>query len=109
MSRSARSRLEDILAACEAISRYLTRLDTSEELVFDAIRARLIDIGEAAKDLPAAVTSVAPEVPWALITGMRDHLAHRYFDTTHAVVLGTARYDIPVLAAATTRILDALD
>jgi uncharacterized protein with HEPN domain len=40
---------------------------------------------------------------------MRDHLAHRYFDTTHAIVTATARHDIPRLAAAVSRILDEQD
>jgi uncharacterized protein with HEPN domain len=36
---------------------------------------------------------------------MRDHLAHRYFDTTHAIVDATARHDVPLLAAAVRRLL----
>lgn len=27
-----------------------------------------------------------PEIPWRAIARMRDHLAHRYFDTDHAIV-----------------------
>lgn len=49
MSRPARERLGDIEAACEAIKQYLTRHGADEDMVLDAIRVRLIEIGEAVK------------------------------------------------------------
>jgi uncharacterized protein with HEPN domain len=36
-------------------------------------------LGEAAKHLPAALTSAHPEVEWKAIAGMRDKLVHDYF------------------------------
>lgn len=60
MSRRQFERLEDIRTACLAIRRHLERGDVSDELVFDAIRARLIEIGEATKDLDADVTADEP-------------------------------------------------
>ena len=48
MSRPARERFGDIEAACEAIKQYLTRHGADEDMVLDAIRVRLIEIGEAA-------------------------------------------------------------
>lgn len=105
MSRAPRSRLADILVACEAIAAHMARVDADDDLVFDAVRARLIEIGEAAKDLPPEVTSREPDIPWALRGRMRDHLAHRYFDTTHAIVFGTARNDVALLDAAVRRLL----
>jgi len=35
---------------------------------------------------------------------MRHRLAHRYFDTSHAIVQGTVDHDLPVLAAALARL-----
>lgn len=102
VSRRTTDRLRDIANACEAVARYTRRVDTDDEIVFDAIRARLIEIGEAVKDLDEA-TRAAPGIPWAEIAGMRDYLAHRYFDTTHAIVITTARSDVPLLAAAVQR------
>lgn len=106
MIRPTTTRLHDIAAACAAIQRYLHRADVSDEIVFDALRARMIEIGEAVKDL-GGVTSREPDIPWGDIARMRDHLTHRYFDTTHAIVLTTARVDIPRLAAAVNRMLAA--
>ena len=52
MSRRDRQELEDILAAIDAIRAYRTRGDLSDSLVFEAVRVRLIEIGEAVKALP---------------------------------------------------------
>jgi uncharacterized protein with HEPN domain len=74
--------------------------------------AELIEIGEAAKDLPADLTAAEPDLPWREIAGMRDQLAHRYFDTSHAILTATVRNDLPELRAAVERLLhrgDALD
>ena len=61
MSRSPARRLEDILLACDAIDAHLGRGPAGDPfadgLVFDAVRVRLIEIGEAAKDLPADLTA----------------------------------------------------
>lgn len=109
MSRRTRSRLEDIALACAAISRYVDRADSDDDVVFDAIRIRLLEIGEAVKDVDLELLASEPEIPWKGISRMRDQLADRYFDTAHAVVNATARNDIPLLAAATARLLAALD
>lgn len=37
---------------------------------------------------------------------MRDHLAHRYFDTDHAIIQATIDHDLPPLIAATERLTD---
>ena len=73
MSRRDRDRLRDIAAACTAISRYVDRPDADDEIVFDAIRARLMEIGEAVKDLAPSVTKTEPGIPWNEIARMRDH------------------------------------
>jgi uncharacterized protein with HEPN domain len=96
----------DILAAIDAIRSHLTRGDLSDGLVFDAVRIRLLEIGEAVKALSDDVLLSEPDIPWRQIARMRDHLAHRYFDTSHAVLQGTVEYDLPELEEAVRR-LDA--
>jgi uncharacterized protein with HEPN domain len=76
-----RDRLADIQAAIGAIRSHLQRGDLSDGLIFDAVRIRLLEIGEAVKALPAELLDTQPAIPWREITRMRDHLAHRYFDT----------------------------
>lgn len=103
--RSNEDRLRDVLAACEAIESHLLRGDTDDDMVFDAIRIRLLEIGEAVKDISPELLVKEPLVPWTAIARMRDQLAHRYFDTAHSIVDSTARRDIPALKAAVERLL----
>jgi len=105
VSRHDRQRLEDALAAIDAIRAHLTRGDLSDGLVFDAVRVRLIEIGEAVKALPAELLAAEPDLPWAQIAGMRDRLAHRYFDTSHAILAATVERDLPELERATRALL----
>jgi uncharacterized protein with HEPN domain len=93
-------RLDDILAAIEAIRSHLGRGDLSDGLVYDAVRVRLIEIGKAAKSIPAEVVSTEPGTPWRDIAAMRDRLAHRYFDTQHSIVQSTVDNDLPALESA---------
>lgn len=76
MSRHDRQRLDDILQAMEAINAHLLRGPAddalSDGLVFDAVRVRLIEIGEAVKDLEPGLLQREPHLPWRSIAGMRD-------------------------------------
>ena len=65
----------------------------------------LIEIGEAVKRLSPALLESEPDLPWEEIAGMRDRLAHRYFDTSHAIVQATIYNDIPELDLAVRRLL----
>ena len=100
----AQRRLSDITEAIAAIRSHLERGDISDGLVFDAVRIRLLEIGEAVKSLPQEFTSAEPDIPWRQIARMRDRLAHRYFDTSHAIVAATIEHDLPALAAAVERL-----
>jgi uncharacterized protein with HEPN domain len=103
-----RQRLADIQAAIDAIRSHLQRGDLSDGLVFDAIRIRLLEVGEAVKALPAGLLSSQPDIPWSQIARMRDHLAHRYFDTAHAVLQATVDNDLPELERAVQALAVAL-
>lgn len=109
MSRRDDERLADVIAAAEVIASHLRRGGLDDGLVFDAVRVRLIEIGEAVKDIDPDVLAAAPEIPWRDVAGMRDHLAHRYFDTAHSIVQGTVDHDLPPLVAAARRLLDQMD
>lgn len=104
-----RQRLADVLAAVEAITAHLERGELSDGLVLDAVRVRLIEVGEAVKAITPDLLAAEPAVPWQDIAGMRDHLAHRYFDTDHAIVAATVEHDLPPLVAAVTRLCARLE
>jgi uncharacterized protein with HEPN domain len=105
VSRHNHQRLTDILAATDAIADHLHRGDLTDGLVFDAVRVRLIEIGEAVKAIDPALLANEPDIPWIDIIGMRNYLAHRYFDTAHAIVQATVTDDLPPLIAAAQRLL----
>jgi uncharacterized protein with HEPN domain len=109
VSRRDEQRLEDIVAAADAIARHVRRGSLDDGLVFDAVRVRLIEIGEAVKAIDPALLDREPGVPWNDVAAMRNHLTHRYFDTAHAIVQATIDRDIPPLVAAVQRLLDAPD
>ena len=100
MSYRERQRLADIQAAIDAIRSHLQRGDLSDGLIFDAIRIRLLEIGEAVKSLPGDLLDTQPSIPWKQIARMRDHLAHRYFDTAHTILQATVDQDLPALEQA---------
>lgn len=108
MSWRDRQRLADIQAAIDAIRSHLQRGDLSDGLVFDAVRIRLLEIGEAVKALPVELLDTQPGIPWRQIARMRDHLAHRYFDTAHAILQATVDDDLPELERAVHALTDAL-
>ena len=108
MSRRQEDRLQDLVAACTAIEAYLAGADDQrplDGLVVDAIRMRLLEIGEAVKALDPGVLALEPNVPWNEVVRMRDLLAHRYFDTDHSIVTTTARRRVPDLRAAAEHLL----
>lgn len=107
--RESWARLIDILIAMEAIDGHLTRGDLQDDLIFDAVRVRLIEIGEAVKGIEPRMLALEANVPWQDIARMRDHLAHRYFDTDHTIVAATIERDLPALIDAVKRLKDVID
>ena len=105
MSRRERQLLDDVKVAAQTIRAHLQRGDLHDGLVFDAVRVRLIEIGEAVKGLSAELLASEPAIPWAEVAGMRDRLAHRYFDTSHAIVQATIDHDLPELESAIARLV----
>ncbi|MDP9164742.1 MAG: DUF86 domain-containing protein [Actinomycetota bacterium] len=104
MKRYDDQRLDDIETAIAAIRSHLARGELSDGLVFDAVRIRLLEIGEAVKAISPSLLATEPGIPWKNIATMRDQLAHRYFDTEHAIVSGTITNDIEPLLAAVQRL-----
>jgi uncharacterized protein with HEPN domain len=108
VSRRDGERLQDILDAIEAIYSHVARGGLSDGLVFDAVRVRLIEIGEAIKAISTELLDTEPGHPWSDIARMRDRLAHRYFDTNHSHVSAAVEHDLAPLKAAVQRLQDRL-
>jgi uncharacterized protein with HEPN domain len=63
VSRRDAERLADILDAIAAIRSHLPCGDLHDGMVYDALRVRLIEIGEAVKRIPADVVATEPGTP----------------------------------------------
>jgi len=87
------------------IHSHVSRGSIEDGVVFDAVRVRLIEIGEAVKGLSSTLLEQVPTIPWNQIAGMRDRLAHRYFDTSRAMLHATVAHDLPELEQVVHRLV----
>ncbi len=53
--------------------------------------------------------TLAPEIPWSNIIGMRNILVHGYFDIDTDIVWEAATRDVPNLKPAVERLLKTLN
>lgn len=100
MTRRDRERLSDIEDAIDAINEYVARGNLHDGVVYDACRARLMEIGETVKHLNPLLLDAAPDIAWNQIARMRDVLVHHYHDTDFAVVESVIVERLPSLREA---------
>jgi len=112
VSRDPRLYLDDILESCNKVSRYIEGLDQSEtmqnELIVDAILRNLMVIGEAAKKLPDEWKLRFGDIEWRKIAGLRDVIAHEYFQLDEEILWDVVSNKLPELKRVVSRILDEL-
>jgi uncharacterized protein with HEPN domain len=109
MSRDPVLFLRDILDAAAKVFSY-TQGMTQEEfeahgMAYDAVIRNLEVIGEAAKQIPQEWREAAPGVPWRMICGFRDHLAHAYFGLDNDTVWEVISAELPILVVEVRRLL----
>jgi len=110
--RDPRERVRDILEAIAAIERHLHRGRVEferDELLQGWFVRNLQIIGEAARALPEDVRTLAPEIPWPKLAGMRNVLVHGYFDIDADIVWEAASRDAPALRTPLERLLQHLE
>jgi uncharacterized protein with HEPN domain len=83
MPREVEVYLRDILAAIAKVELYTAGMDRhafhGDPKTVDAVLHNLEIVGEAAKRVPPRVRQRAPEIEWRKIAGVRDLIAHVYF------------------------------
>lgn len=91
--------LEDILQAALAIRRFTGGVSREEfkanEEKYEAVNRKFEIIGEAARRLSPETLKSFPEIPWKLITAMRNILIHDYDDVDLDIVWDTVQRDLP--------------
>ena len=102
--RATRERLADARSAISAIGAHRLRGDLDDPLIFDAVRMRLVEIGEAVGSLPDELLATEPEVPWREVVAMRHKLAHHCYDTAIGILATTIDEDLAELDAAVERL-----
>ena len=112
MSRDPRLYLDDILESCRKVGRYVQGLSKDEamgnELIVDAVLRNLMVIGEAAKKLPAAWKETYSEIEWRKIAGLRDVVAHEYFQLDEDILWDVVSHKLPQLERVVARMLREL-
>ncbi len=63
----------------------------------DAVIRNIEVIGEASSHLPIEVQEQYEDVPWGMIKGIRNILAHEYFGIDLEIVWKTVKEDLPIL------------
>ncbi len=102
-------RIQHILEAIASCRGFLGGL-TEEQLAGDrktlhAITWDLLTIGEAARHVPADAAASHPEIPWAQMRGMRNHIVHGYDNIKVQIVWEVVTRDLPALVPHLERIL----
>jgi uncharacterized protein with HEPN domain len=102
--------LQDILDAIQR-ARAFTGGMTFEEFAEDdrtvyATERALEVIGEAAKRVPEEVRSLAPDVPWRQVAGMRDVVIHQYNRLDLEVIWKAVQEDLPAVEPSIRQALE---
>lgn len=93
--------LLDIVRAARLILEFTEGLDRESFLgdakTQSAVLHQLLILGEAVKRLSLEFRGKHPEVPWALVAGMRDVLIHEYNEVDLEEVWRATKRDVPDL------------
>lgn len=113
MKRDYRLFLQDILAACHHIQKFVSGMDfeqfESDEKTSSAVIRKLEIIGEAVKNIPDFIREKYPQLDWKDMAGMRDRLTHGYFGVDYLLVWETIEYDVPRVISIISQIINDLD
>ena len=104
--------LEDILSAIERLEERTKEVHSTEDflcsssgmVLLDSTCMLLIAIGESLKNLDKTTNGLLlptyPSIPWKNIKGMRDIIAHHYFDVDASQILWILQNEISPLKKA---------
>ena len=104
--------LKQMAMACEliiewnkpihSIDDYVTSMEGMKTLA--AVCMQIESIGEGIKKIdtrfPGFLSEYAPDIPWKSIKGMRDRIAHGYFNIDAEIVYDVAVNEVPILLKA---------
>ena len=113
MPESDRALVEHMLQSLARVAELVRRIDEDrfrEDWVLqNAMLHELQIFGEAAGRLSPEVLDLAPELPWAKITGLRHKVVHDYFVVDLELIWDTAVKDMPAVLPSIKKLRRALE
>ena len=90
--------IRDAIVKVQQYVKGLTLADfEKKDIRFDAIVMQVMIIGESAKSLSEDFREKHAKMPWHQAVGLRNYIAHGYFDIKPAIVWKTIKEDLPKL------------
>ncbi|HEY9738799.1 MAG TPA: DUF86 domain-containing protein [Trichocoleus sp.] len=110
-SRAWPLRVQDVIDAISGIQQRILGITLEEfeedETLIKSVLYDFIVIGEASVNIPEDIQQRHPSIPWRLMIGMRNVMAHEYFQVNLARVWATIREDLPPLVPHLEHILSS--
>ncbi len=110
--RNDKLRLLDILEAIEKIELKIKAGKEEflqNETIHDSVLYNFIVIGEAAANLSLEVKEKDPTIPWTDIIGLRNIIAHHYFDIAEDIIWDTIILDLANFKSKISKIIETLN
>jgi uncharacterized protein with HEPN domain len=108
--RDYREFLRDMVDACRSIIRFTEGMTLEAYLADEKTRFAVVRgfeiMGEAVRHLPDDIKNAHSEIPWRLMTAVRNRLVHGYFGIDDAILFTTVREDLRPLLPKLERIAE---
>ena len=103
----------DMLTASQRIIEFIADMDFDQfeksDLVQSAVVQKFLILGEATRNLTEGLKIQYPEIEWVKIMGMRNKIAHEYFNIVPHIVWETIQTKIKPLIPQLEKILTDLN
>jgi uncharacterized protein with HEPN domain len=113
VSRNIHLYLEDIAESCTKILNYTSAMNfetfVTSDRTYDAVLLNLQIIGESVKNLPQEMRDREPAIEWRKIAGLRDIIAHAYFQLDSSIVWDIVQTKIVHRQQAVVTMLNTTD
>lgn len=102
--------IEDILESIRLIKNYVENMGfddfKNDRKTIDAVVRNFEIIGEASRFIPDEIKEKYENVDWKGIVGLRNRIAHEYFDISLSIVWHIVMKELPTLEDQMKEILD---
>jgi uncharacterized protein with HEPN domain len=68
----------------------------------------LVVVGEALNNVPEAVQSLAPEIPWAAVVGLRNRIVHAYWQIDLEIIANIIEHRLEPFMDEIDRLVDLI-